>query len=57
MDALFIEVNPIPIKAALNLAGWDVGSLRLPLCALSDSHREVLRKAMEEAGLLQKPAA
>ena len=55
MDALFIEVNPIPIKAALNLAGWDVGSLRLPLCALSDSHREVLRKAMEEAGLLQKP--
>ena len=57
MDALFIEVNPIPIKAALNLAGWDAGSLRLPLCALSDSHREVLRKAMEEAGLLQKPAA
>lgn len=57
MDALFIEVNPIPIKAALNLAGWDVGSLRLPLCALSDRHRKVLRKAMEEAGLLQSPAA
>ena len=57
MDALFIEVNPIPVKAALNLAGREAGPLRLPLCELSDGHREVLRKAMEEAGLLQTPAA
>ena len=57
MDALFIEVNPIPIKAALNLAGWEAGPLRLPLCELSDGHREALRQAMEAAGLLQHPAA
>ncbi len=57
MDALFIEVNPIPIKAALNLAGWAAGPLRLPLCELSDGHREALRQAMEAAGLLQHPAA
>ena len=57
MDALFLEVNPIPIKAALKLAGWDAGPLRLPLCELSDGHRETLRQAMEEAGLLEKPAA
>ena len=57
MDALFIEVNPIPIKAALNLAGWEAGPLRLPLCELSDGHREALRQAMEAVGLLQHPAA
>ena len=57
VDALFIEVNPIPIKAALNLAGWAAGPLRLPLCELSDGHREALRQAMEAAGLLQHPAA
>ena len=57
VDALFIEVNPIPIKAALNLAGWEAGPLRLPLCELSDGHREALRQAMEAAGLLQHPAA
>ena len=38
IDALFLEVNPIPIKTALNLAGYEVGSLRLPLCAMSDGH-------------------
>ena len=53
IDALFIEVNPIPIKTALNLAGYEVGSLRLPLCAMSDGHLETLRRAMESAHLLQ----
>ena len=53
IDALFLEVNPIPIKTALNLAGYEVGSLRLPLCAMSDGHLEALRRAMESAHLLQ----
>lgn len=52
IDALFLEVNPIPIKAAMHLAGYDVGSLRLPLCDMGDSHREVLRRSMCRAGLL-----
>lgn len=53
IDALFLEVNPIPIKTALNLAGYEVGSLRLPLCAMSTGHLETLRRAMESAQLLQ----
>ena len=52
IDALFIEVNPIPIKAALNLAGRNVGGLRLPLCDISPKNLEVLRVSMERMGLL-----
>jgi len=53
IDALFLEVNPIPIKAAMNLAGYDVGSLRLPLCPMSSGNLEVLRHRMEQVGLLE----
>ena len=53
IDALFIEVNPIPIKAAMNLLGMNAGSLRLPLCDISDKNLEVLRRAMLRAGLLR----
>ena len=53
IDALFCEVNPIPVKAAMNLMGMDAGSLRLPLCDISDSNREVLRASMERMGLLK----
>ena len=53
IDALFTEVNPIPIKAAMNLLGMDAGSLRLPLCDISDSNLEILRRAMNRAGLLR----
>ena len=52
IDALFLEVNPIPIKAAMNLAGYDIGSLRLPLCDMSDGPLETLRQSMVKAGLL-----
>lgn len=55
IDALFCEVNPIPVKAALNLMGRDVGGLRLPLCDISPANREILRAAMVRTGLL--PAA
>ncbi len=52
IDQLFIEVNPIPVKAALNMQGFDVGSPRLPLTELTDAHKETLRKAMIEFGCL-----
>ena len=52
IEQLFIEVNPIPVKAALNMQGFEAGSPRLPLTELSDAHKESLRKAMMEFGCL-----
>lgn len=49
---LFIEVNPIPVKAALNMQGFSVGSPRLPLTELTDAHKETLREAMMAFGCL-----
>ena len=42
IDALFCEVNPIPVKAALNMMGKEVGTLRAPLTEMEDAHKEVL---------------
>ena len=52
MDALFVEVNPIPLKTAMNLAGMEAGTLRLPLCEPSEKSVEVIRQAMTRHGLL-----
>ena len=52
IDALFCEVNPIPIKAAMNLMGMEAGPLRLPLCDISEKNLAVLRASMERMGLL-----
>lgn len=52
IDALFCEVNPIPVKTALNLMGWDVGILRMPLCDMEDKNLEVLKKALRNKGLI-----
>jgi len=49
---LFIEVSPMPVKAALNLMGMDVGEPRMPLCDLAPDNLEKLKKAMEAVGLL-----
>jgi len=49
---LFIEVNPIPAKAALNLMGMDVGEPRMPLCELMPENLEKLKNSMKAAGLL-----
>ena len=51
-SALFCDVNPIPVKAALNMMGKNVGSLRAPLTEMEDAHKEVLRQAMKDFGLL-----
>ena len=53
IDALFCEVNPIPIKAAMNLMGMEAGPLRLPLCDISDKNLAILRASMERMGLLK----
>ena len=52
IDALFCEVNPIPVKAAMNMLGFDAGTLRAPLTELSDAHKERLRKALQDYGVL-----
>ena len=52
MNDLFMEVNPIPVKAAMNLMGLNVGPMRLPLCEMTPEHTEALRRTLEEAGLL-----
>ena len=52
VEQLFIEVNPIPVKAALNMQGFEVGSPRLPLTELTDAHKKTLREAMVAFGCL-----
>ena len=51
-DALFCEVIPIAVKAALNLMGKEVGPLRAPLTEIEPAHKEQLEKAMKDFGLL-----
>ena len=52
ISALFSEVNPIPVKHALKLAGFDFGIPRLPLVELTDKNKEVLEKTMKEMNLI-----
>ncbi len=52
VDALFSEVNPIPVKKAMNLMGYEVGGLRMPLTELTKPNEEKLAKAMREFGIL-----
>ena len=51
VNSLFIEVNPIPVKAAMNLMGMEVGELRLPLTDISEQNLEVLKNNMVKAGI------
>lgn len=51
VDALFCEVNPIPVKAAMNLMGWEVGPLHMPLTEMEPEHQEKLKKAMIDFGI------
>ncbi|MBQ9334533.1 MAG: 4-hydroxy-tetrahydrodipicolinate synthase [Lachnospiraceae bacterium] len=52
IDALFCEVNPIPVKTAMNLMGKGVGPLRMPLSPMEPQNVEKLKKAMTEYGIL-----
>ena len=51
VDALFSEVNPIPVKTALNLMGWKVGPTRMPLCEMEPENEERLKKALADYGI------
>ena len=52
IEQLFCEVNPIPVKKAVNLMGMEVGGLRMPLTELTEAHTESLKKAMKDFGVL-----
>lgn len=52
IKALFCEVNPIPVKTAMNMMGFNAGKLRLPLCEMADANYERLERAMKAAGLI-----
>ena len=52
INSLFSEVNPIPVKYALKLKGYDFGKPRLPLIELSDKNKEVLEKEMKKMNLI-----
>lgn len=51
IHGLFCEVNPIPVKTAMNLMGKEVGPFRMPLSEMEDAHKEVLKNAMKDFGL------
>jgi 4-hydroxy-tetrahydrodipicolinate synthase len=57
LDLLKVVVNPIAIKAALNLLGHEVGGLRLPLVEATADEREAVRGCLERLGLLAPAAA
>jgi 4-hydroxy-tetrahydrodipicolinate synthase len=52
IEALAVTTNPIPLKAALNMLGHEVGGLRLPLVEADDEEKSVVREALERAGIL-----
>jgi 4-hydroxy-tetrahydrodipicolinate synthase len=51
-EALTVTTNPIPIKTAMNMAGHDVGGLRLPLVEATEEEKAVIRAALERHQLL-----
>ena len=51
VEKLFCEVNPIPVKAALNMLGWEVGPLRMPLSEMEEEHQKELKAAMDAFGV------
>ncbi len=56
VDALAVTVNPIPVKAALELLGWELGGLRLPLVEATEDEVAVVRQALAALGLLDAAA-
>lgn len=54
--AMFVETNPIPVKTAMNLMGFEVGPLRLPLVDMSDKNLEYLKSVLKKYGFALKEA-
>ena len=55
VKALFSDVNPIPVKEALNILGWDIGSCRMPLCDMSDEGKANLSAVLKKYDLSFHP--
>lgn len=53
INNLFIEVNPIPVKEAMNMMGWNAGLCRLPLVEMTDDHKAALRASLAKHGLIK----
>jgi 4-hydroxy-tetrahydrodipicolinate synthase len=53
MDALFSDVNPIPVKAAMNMLGWNCGPCRLPLDEMTPAGKAALETCLRDYGLLK----
>lgn len=53
VKAMFVETNPIPVKAAMEMMGLCSGDLRLPMCSISDANKENLRNILQSYGLLK----
>lgn len=54
VKALFCEVNPMPVKEAMNVLGFNVGKCRMPLCDISDEHKLQVRTALRNFGMLKE---
>lgn len=52
-NALFMDVNPIPVKQAMNMMGFDAGPLRMPLCEMNEANTAKLKVVMEKYGLIK----
>ncbi|WP_308567787.1 4-hydroxy-tetrahydrodipicolinate synthase [uncultured Eubacterium sp.] len=52
-NAMFVEVNPIPVKAAVNMMGWNAGPCKMPLCEMSDEHTAYVKDVMQRYGLIK----
>ena len=52
-NVLFADVNPIPVKEAMNMMGWNAGPCRLPLCEMTDEHKAKLRATLAKHGLIK----
>ncbi len=51
-NTLFIEANPIPVKTAMNLMGFEVGGLRLPLCEMDNKNEDLLKAVLKDNKLM-----
>lgn len=54
IGSLFIEVNPIPVKTCMNMMGFDVGELRMPLYEMAEENKEILLQSMNKIGLVRR---
>ena len=52
-NAMFVEVNPIPVKAACNMMGWAAGPCKMPLCEMTEEHTAYVKSIMQKYGLIK----